>query len=679
MLRCDKFAANQLAENKTTRSIRPCVRTRGGFTLLEVMIATAVTLLMMVALAQIFKVIGDSMKQGRAVLELNNRLRSVVHRIRTDLDNLTAIPQPPADPTTAAGYLKIFDGSLTDFSTTQVSLAQSRYGDVDDILMATVRSGDVWFTGKVPAYVLAGRAPTSAADLQMVSIASQYAEIAVFAQPFVNDINLGFPANSWLGAVNFKDTDALRGFPDSFRLHYRVLPIRPDLNVNGLLPGGIFGGFNQTLCSPVTDAGGNLVLPSPLCDMASVHQQCDLSVRRVFGSGTNAYDFVAANSLEDLMDPANRFAHVQVPLPGTRSTTMPLLALGVALGISDPGTNRAIVDTVTGTTLNNPYNDPVGTLTNAGLANPPRNFEMGSGFLHPAFVLRNDRTGEDVLASDILAFDIKVFDPGVPILGGAGSDGVFGTVGDDDGDGTNDEADELGWAGSDDLVLSPNDPGYKDFVVAVATAQATHATVGNGEYVDLAWARKLEAHGGTVSTSPVNTNVWSPFSGYAPRTIGSNPPFPDITDGLYNSGNVLAVGASPAVYRLNPVVLQPSYDTWTSRFEGDGILQTGLNSRYGVCRVDGATALYGIAGASDFSNIAPDVWRATNIDAATDGIDNNAPPIDLRGLGVDDVTEKETSPPFPTALRGLKVTVRMEDPLSRQVKQMSAAKEFVTQ
>ncbi len=663
MLRCDKFAAKQLAENKTTRSIRPRVRTRGGFTLLEVMIATAVTLLMMVALAQIFKVIGDSMKQGRAILELNNRLRSVVYRVRTDLDNLTAIPQPPADPTTAAGYFQIFDGSLTDFSTTQISLAQSRYGDVDDILMATVRSGDVWFTGKVPAYVLAGRAPvaTNPNDFQLVSIASQTAEIVVFAQPLVtNDGNPNrdpryFLTNSGIGAVAFQDTDAFPGFPDTFRLHYRVLLIRPDLNLpSGVLPSGLDNnGSYWTACSPVPG------LPSPLCDMASVHQQCDLSVRRIYDPSTAAFDFVAANSLEDLMDPANRFAHVQVPIPNTRSTTMPLLALGTRLDIFAPGAGNP----------NNNAADPTGTLTAA----PPGGntpFRVGSGFLHPAFVLLDARAGEDVLASDILAFDIKVFDPGVPILGGTGSDGVAGTAGDDDGDGTNDEADELGWAGSDDLVLSPNDPGY---ALAIATGGTT---VGNGEYVDLAWARKLAAHGGVITAT---SNVWSPFSGYSASNFTPDGQPNDFTDALFNSGNVMLSGSGNNTVTM---VLQPSYDTWSSRFEGDGILQAQLAGGAGIARINGAVALYPGFSGSDAANVIPP-WRNNAgvpiFDAATDGVDNNPPPGLLTGLGVDDFTEKETSPPFPTALRGLKVTVRMEDPLSRQVKQMSAAKEFVSQ
>ncbi len=64
-------------------------RHRGGFTLLEVMIATAITLLMMISLVQVFKVISDSMKQGRASLQMNNNLRSVTNRLRKDLANLT--------------------------------------------------------------------------------------------------------------------------------------------------------------------------------------------------------------------------------------------------------------------------------------------------------------------------------------------------------------------------------------------------------------------------------------------------------------------------------------------------------------------------------------------------------------------------------------------------------------
>ena len=69
-------------------------------------------------------------------------------------------------------------------------------------------------------------------------------------------------------------------------------------------------------------------------------------------------------------------------------------------------------------------------------------------------------------------------------------------------------------------------------------------------------------------------------------------------------------------------------------------------------------------------------WDGTNyvVDAGTDGVDNAGSPS-----GVDDLAERETSAPFPIDLRGLKVSIRIEDPSSRQFNQMSVVKEFVTQ
>ena len=244
---------------------------RGGFTLLEVMIAMAVTLLMMLALAQIFRVIGESMKQGRAALELNNRLQGVAHRIRNDLDHLTTAARPPADPATAMGYLKIYDGSLTDYSTAVEDQQHSRYGDVDDIFMGTASAGNTWFTGKVPLFVLKGAAPTAPADYAMVTIAAQHAEIIAFVQPVVssgpNGENPNRDPNYYLltspnGAVAYQDIDSFADYPDAFRLHYRTLLIRPDLNVNGVLPNQVAAGNSWLVAMPHT----NPALPTPLCE-----------------------------------------------------------------------------------------------------------------------------------------------------------------------------------------------------------------------------------------------------------------------------------------------------------------------------------------------------------------------------------------------------------------------------
>ena len=121
----------------------------------------------------------------------------------------------------------------------------------------------------------------------------------------------------------------------------------------------------------------------------------------------------------------------------------------------------------------------------------------------------------------------------------------------------------------------------------------------------------------------------------------------------------------PPPYSANLLIHQPSYDTWNSRFESDGALQSERAGQRGVVHVMpgniGVTAL-------------AQPWRATAIDAGTDGIDNPG-----SGSGVDDLTELETSAPFPVDLRGMKVTIRMEDIAARTFNQMTVTKEFVTQ
>lgn len=583
-------------------------RSRDGFTLLEVMIATAVTMLMMLSLAQIFKIIGDSMQRGRAILELNNRLRSVTFRIRSDLQNLTIIPQPPTNPGNAPGYLKIYDGPMTDFSTTinPATSSSSRIGDCDDIIMGTIRADDTWFTGKVPRFVLTGTVPTSAAELEdYVTIASQYAELVIFAQPQVAISNANpdrDPSFLISDPTSFQDLNG-DGIPDTYRLHYRLLLIRPDLNLpSGNLPGNLSSGLFVANPSQEAMVGSTAVaLPPFVCDMVGVHSFCDLSVRRVFNPAVNGrVDFVAANSLADLVSPENRFAHIQVPINNS-STSMPLLALG---------------NTIPAFSTQN------GTL-------------VGSGFLHPAYVLRGDRLGEDLLATDILAFDVKGFDEGVTLVQHLGANGI------DDG----------GAAGSDDLVLSPNDPGFATLF------QTSPSVVGTGQFVDLAWGLKMKMQQLPANTATIPA---SQLSGH-PGGTGLR-----YSESLLKSGSVLISGG-------NLLAFQPSYDTWSTHFEGDGILQARLRGLDGIVRVNGAQVLYGASGPDDTNNLHPaDQWRREAVDAGTDGIDNVS-----SELGVDDASEMETSAPYNIPLRGVQITVRMEDPRTRQIRQMSVAREFV--
>jgi hypothetical protein len=83
-------------------------------------------------------------------------------------------------------------------------------------------------------------------------------------------------------------------------------------------------------------------------------------------------------------------------------------------------------------------------------------------------------------------------------------------------------------------------------------------------------------------------------------------------------------------------VRRPSYDTWSFHYEQDGIDQDG---HFGI-------------------------------DQGTNGLDDSGT------QGVDDIAERETSPPYPVPLRGIKVTIRMIEPDSRQVRQVSVVNDF---
>ena len=587
-------------------------RRRSAFTLLEVLIATAVTLLMMISLVQVFKVVGDSMKQSRAALQMNNSLRSITSRLRHDLSNLTVRVDPPADTSSGGGYFEYFDGPMTDYTAALFTgAASNRFGDADDILMFTARAGSSWFTGQVPRFVVEPTIPPNAPDSTPVVITSQLAEIAVFARPVLSPAS---PA----GAA-FDDLDA-NGFPDSFRLHYRVLLIRPDLNLVGTTAVRTLSGLS---IPSATD------LPTT---MGSYFQTCDLSMRRVYDGNAAVDDLISANSLEDLANPANRFAHFQystAPLGAGTSTTMPLLVL-------DSNINMPAVSTSGLYPEGNPGALPAALRGAAG------------SFLSSEYVLGLDRLGEDVLGNNVLAFDIKGFDPGVPVIATQGSDGVWG-VG---GGGT------AGQDGSDDLILTPNDPGY-----ALALT-GTNTTVSYGEYVDLLWGRKaLNSLASYPFTSSPTPNFSTPLSGIE----GTLPTSAPNIHALYSSG--LKRSGKALVHLPGFSVVQPTYDTWTTAFESNGTAQTQLGlvngnptTDFGTIDVNGLARKYGSASIN---------W--TTFDTGSDGLDSN------NSGGVDETAERETLPPFPIKLRGIKASVRIEDLNSRQIKQMSVAHEFATQ
>lgn len=620
---------------------------RRGLTLVEVLIATTITLLMLAALAEGFKRIGDSIAENRAALEVANRMRGVAMRLKQDLEGVTLRLTPPANPSSGQGYFEYFEGPMCDYSPTlfvgdktsadpNVYAPGTRYGDFDDVAMFTSRAGDTWFTGKVPRYILKlaqGLTPVYPDDLQPEVIASQYAEIVWFVRPHDD---AGIPNSNLADAIGFDDADQ-NNLPDLMKLHRRVLLIRPDLNLTGTL-----NGVSTPMLPAYTAAGSWMVATKdPFFGMHLPHQQCDLSLRRVVdNSGGATVDRVAANSLQDLMQRENRFAHFIRPVSGGAS--MPLMSLETAYNVAlapTPAVNTALNNRI-------PGNGYVNGALHSAFVLQDRTDPSLTLFGSPGNPIYENRIGEDVIATFCVGFDLQGFDPQVPLLYLPGPDGTLAA----------------GAAGTDDVVVDPNDPGYLPAMLAAA-GNPTAFLAGTGAYVNLGWMRHVvnnSSNPSGIATVLQGSSLTfeSPLSGISVVRLGTARPF---SDSLYRSGLFFQNTSAS-----NQLWGQMTYDTWTDAYEVDGILQS--DTTYNPSTNPPTPYSGTIQLASPISGY----WRQST-DAGRDGIDNGP----ITG-GIDDPDEWETSAPFPTALRSVKAILRFEEPDTRQLFQESITAEFVS-
>ena len=653
-----------------------------AFTLVEMLVAMAITLLMMAALARSFSFVGNQVRKGRGETQLANELRDLTSQINRDLARSTAGLRVAEEGYEPLGYFMYYEGPSTEATSSifrasnganGVIVNEAKYGDFDDYLAFTAAAGeDNWFTGVVPKYILDMKAaeiagtsytlPTGAGAVnafEPVPIRSKYAEIIYFLSPEYSESTL--PDNERYvdvdGDLNLVSGEAIEnGLPDRMNLHRRVLLIRPDLNLNsGSLPSQTFDSvaFMQADTWPV--AASTAVTPAANPDdayrygMASVHQQCDLSVRRVLVGGLPSTQ-VAANSLQDLSQPSNRFAHIQVPntvlfgTTGSLPTSMPVLALRENHSIFDIQTSGPSPTRIA----------PPTTLTDV-VRTPDFN-----GFLQPEFVLGLDRNhfdsmtdfwgssrrGSDVIASNMLGFDIQVYDPEVRLI-----------------DTTNFATNPT------NVIVGPSDAGYREalkemiseingYILPPPPALPDPLTADDfgeaGGFVDIGYpflaggslrgwqARRLDRRQTTDNTAILNTGNFlvTPFS-LIQSYSGGDTALTAYTPSFFRSGRLIVEATNEM--RL----MQPVFDTFTNFYESDGVDQTAVN----------------IAGGTGGT-----VWRGTtgpNTDLGSDGLDSNGI------FGADDFSEKETLPPTIDQPAAVRVSVRMENPKSHQFRQSS--------
>lgn len=172
---------------KTTIRLRTrSNKRRAAFTLVEMLIAMALTLILVYSIAEFYAYIGTAVRDGRATIEMGGQLRAASQQLNEDLQSLTLRPTPWIDRDASPGYVTVSEGPCSDTypdQSTDIAAdtngnnvpdvienlnATNLIGDGDDVLAFTIRAKD----GPFQAHVWDGS--------NYVLATSQFAEVIWF-------------------------------------------------------------------------------------------------------------------------------------------------------------------------------------------------------------------------------------------------------------------------------------------------------------------------------------------------------------------------------------------------------------------------------------------------------------------------------------------------------------------
>lgn len=127
----------------------PFHRSQPGFTLVEILVATVLTLIIMAATVTLFGTVTEGIAGSRAIIETGDRLRGTQERLSLDLRGVTAPMLPPLRPEWGLGYFEIREGNgIAGNSQDAYGNTDTTVGDMDDVLMFTCRSTTEPFIGR---------------------------------------------------------------------------------------------------------------------------------------------------------------------------------------------------------------------------------------------------------------------------------------------------------------------------------------------------------------------------------------------------------------------------------------------------------------------------------------------------------------------------------------------------
>lgn len=346
------------------RSIQGATGKQRGMTLVEMLVATTCTLILMGLVGQLFGVFGNAVSGSREVMQLDAEMRSVAWRLRQDLKGVTAPTLPPLDPDDGQGYFEYIDGPMRDFGLAAgqppggLADLTRLFGDCDDVLLFTTRSSSSPFVGKFGSD----------------SIESDTAEVAWFLRPAGDTYSLYRKQLLVVGEVG-------SGIFSQYGNRFPQSAAIEDTNGDGIINTGI----------GEIDNGLDGIINGPWVDFYGSY---DLAVRCEPDNNIPGFWLIPC-SLADLTNRENRFLHHYGPYDPD--------LFGIGFGGCRTRTGDASQNP-SGNALWYPYMFP----TFDGTPQHFRNPEPPPGLV---FATSGPRAAEDVVLTNVIGFDVKAFDP----------------------------------------------------------------------------------------------------------------------------------------------------------------------------------------------------------------------------------------------------------------------------
>lgn len=488
-----------------------------GYTLVEMLVATVLTLMMMSAVVGLFDSVGRGISNSRALLDTNDRLRMAARQLQRDLGGVTVTMSPPRRPEDNEGYFEYTEGPIGPVVRPEAAFVDSDAGNVadttvidnDDMLMMTVRSEEP-FVGRHGGnnYLESNYAEVA----WFVRGRTLYRRVLLIVAPTVTlGAAAGFYANNDVsvrvqGGVPVANTLGDLTKPENRFAHQ-------PLHKFGPLAADIKTGFPFHPHFPIdwdADKYGGILADRTWARLGlPTHRECSF-----IDTTDGTYTWRAGGSP-----------------PNSLSSLMPLsLSVRSSADLWQTPHYWKELDPETGTLQ-----------PNLAVTTPDYHYAFlgekeGATGLYPT----TTRIAEDVVLTNVIGFDVKAWDPGAPIV-------MYNST-----------------------VFVPGDPGY-----LYALFQGG-ARIGYGAYVDLNYMCLM---GGTSGSSPTYTpssGAPTPLfhgAGQARSGLRGTEPF-TTTSPVRPSANSLSQVLNRANFPADNNMLRDAvYDTWSLHYEGDGVQQ----------------------------------------------------------------------------------------------------------